>query len=69
MQIPFEQLSADTLTAILEEYASREGTEYGEIDYSLAQKVAMLRKQLERKEIGISFNTDTETCSLISLRQ
>lgn len=68
MQIPFEQLSADTLTAILEEYASREGTEYGEVDYSLAQKVSMLRKQLERGDIGISFDTETETCSLISLR-
>ena len=68
MQIPFEQLSADTLTAILEEYASREGTEYGEVDYSLAQKVSMLRKQLERGDIGISFDGETETCSLISLR-
>lgn len=68
MQIPFEKLSADTLTAILEEYASREGTEYGAVDYSLAQKVAMLRKQLERNEIGISFDMQTETCSLISLR-
>mgnify|MGYP000709392875 FL=1 len=68
MQIPFEQLSADTLTAILEEYASREGTEYGEVDYSLAQKVSMLRKQLERGDVGISFDTETETCSLISLR-
>tara|TARA_R110002167_G_scaffold3623_4_gene17689 strand:+ start:66508 stop:66714 length:207 start_codon:yes stop_codon:yes gene_type:complete len=68
MQIPFEHLSADTLTAILEEYASREGTEYGEVDYSLAQKVSMLRKQLERGDVGISFDTETETCSLISLR-
>lgn len=68
MQIPFEQLSADTLTAILEEYASREGTEYGEVDYSLAQKVTMLRKQLERGDIGISFDSETETCSLIRLR-
>lgn len=68
MQIPFEQLSADTLTAILEEYASREGTEYGEVDYSLAEKVTMLRKQLERGDIGISFDSETETCSLIRLR-
>lgn len=68
MQIPHEQLSRDTLTAILEEYASREGTEYGEVDYSLAQKVSMLRKQLEHGDIGISFDTETETCSLISLR-
>ena len=68
MQIPFEQLSPDTLTAILEEYASREGTEYGAVDYSLAQKVAMLRKQLEQGDIGISFDPLTESCSLTKLR-
>jgi len=68
MQIPYKQLSSDTLSAILEEYASREGTEYGEVEYSLAQKVMMLRKQLERGEIGINFDTETETCSLERLR-
>ena len=68
MLIPHEQLSANTLTAILEEYASREGTEYGDVDYSLAQKVAMLRKQLERGDIAVSFDTQTETCTLQTTR-
>lgn len=64
MQIPFEQLSAQTLTAVLEEYASREGTDYGDAEYSLEQKVAMLRKQLQGGDIVISFDTQTQTCSL-----
>lgn len=68
MQIPHEQLSTDTVTAILEEYASREGTEYGDVEYSLAQKVSMLRKQLDHGDIGISFDVETETCSLVRLR-
>lgn len=68
MLIPFDQLSADTLTAILEEYASREGTEYGDIEYSLAQKVAMLKKQLEHGDIAVNFDTQTETCTLQSTR-
>ncbi len=68
MLIPYDQLSAETLTAILEEYASREGTEYGEVDYSLAEKVAMLRAQLSRGDIAVSFDTQTETCTLQSTR-
>ncbi len=64
MLIPHEQLSAETLTAILEEYASREGTEYGDVDYSLAEKVAMLREQLASGDIVVSFDTQTETCTL-----
>ncbi len=68
MDIPYQQLSEDTLTSLLEEYASREGTDYGEVVYSLEQKVKMLRKQLERGDIGITFDAQTESCSLINLR-
>lgn len=68
MQIPWQQLSPATVTAILEEFASREGTEYGCDDYSLAQKVTMLRRQLERGDVAISFDAETETCSLMRLR-
>jgi hypothetical protein len=68
MQIPWQQLAPDTVTAVLEEFATREGTDYGHESYSLEQKVAMLRRQLERGEIAISFDSATETCSLISLR-
>ncbi len=68
LAIPYEQLTPETLTAILEEYASREGTDYGDVIYTLEQKVKMLRRQLERGDIGITFDTQTETCSLVSLR-
>lgn len=68
MNIPYESLSADTLDAILEEYASREGTEYGEQDYSLAQKILQLRQQLKKGEIGLTFDPNTESCTLVSLR-
>ncbi len=68
MLVPHDQLAPDTVTAILEEFATREGTEYGEIDFSLEQKVVMLRRQLERGEIAISFDAETDTCSLVALR-
>lgn len=66
MLIPYEQLHADTVTAILEEYVTREGTDYGETLYSLEQKVAMLRRQLVRGEVAISFDQETESCSVVS---
>ena len=68
MQIPWQQLTPETVTAILEEFATRAGTDYGHEQYTLAQKVAMLRRQLERGDVAISFDSQTETCSLITLR-
>ena len=64
MEIPWQQLSEDALTAVLEEYASREGTEYGTHDYALADKVAQLRLQLANNRIWLDFDPDTGSCDL-----
>ena len=69
MLVPYDQLSPQAVSAILEEFATREGTDYGEQLYTLEQKVAMLRRQLERGEIAISFDPQTESCSLVNKRE
>lgn len=38
LAIPYQQLSADALDGILEDFVTREGTDYGDYDYSLADK-------------------------------
>lgn len=65
MKIPWERLDADTLDAVIEEFVSREGTDYGQQEYSLADKVAQVRLQLKRGEAWIDFDPDTETCHLL----
>ncbi|MBU2097840.1 MAG: YheU family protein [Gammaproteobacteria bacterium] len=65
MKIPWERLDADTLDAVIEEFVSREGTDYGQQEYSLADKVAQVRLQLKRGEAWIDFDPDTQTCHLL----
>lgn len=64
MEIPYNALSAHALASVIEEFITREGTEYGEIELSLAQKVDQVKRQLERGEIYLSFDPLTETCHL-----
>lgn len=66
MQIPWQRLSDEVLDAVIEEFVSREGTEYGAEDYTLAEKVAQVRLQLRRGEAVVDFDPDTETCHLIA---
>ncbi|KAE9529880.1 YheU family protein [Testudinibacter aquarius] len=47
MIIPWQALAAETLDNILESFVLREGTDYGAIELTLAQKKAQLRRQLE----------------------
>jgi uncharacterized protein YheU (UPF0270 family) len=68
MEIPFRSLPEDTLTAVIEDYITREGTEYGERDYSLEEKVEQVKKQLEQGKILITFDPETETCTLTPAR-
>ena len=68
MIIPYQQLDPETLNALLEEFITREGTEYGAREISLASKVEQLRVQLVRREIAIVFDPVVETTSLVAAR-
>jgi len=62
--IPFEQLSEDAVQGLIEEFITREGTDYGDIERSLSEKVDDIRSQLLAKEIVIVFDAYLESVSL-----
>lgn len=64
MEIPKDRLDAATLRAIVEEFVTREGTDYGDRLYSLDEKVAHVLAQLERGEVRVLFDPATETVTL-----
>ena len=69
MEIPYRELSAPVLTAVIEEFVLREGTEYGAQDYSLQSKVAQVKRQLERGEVRISFDPDSGSCQIFAAQE
>ncbi len=68
MEIPRSQLSDKALRAIIEEFVTREGSEYGPIEYSFEDKVDHVIQQLERGEVIVTFDAASETCNLIPSR-
>jgi len=67
--IPLEELDEDVLTAIIEQFVLQEGTDYGEQEYSLAQKVAQVRRQLERGDSVVVYSEEYETVNIVPRRQ
>ena len=65
MRIPHTALSPESLRAVVEEFITREGTEYGARDYSLDEKVRHVMGQLEREEVIIEYDPDSQTCNLV----
>ena len=66
MIIPHTELAPDTLKALIEEIVTRDGTDYGKHEVSMASKVEQVMKQLQRKEIFITYDKHFETCSLVT---
>jgi len=64
MNIPFEELAVETLTAIIEEFISREGTDYGVHEISLEKKVKQVMNQLQCGEIVVTFDPESLSCDL-----
>jgi len=65
LEIPWRSLSAEALRGVLEEFATREGTEYGTVEVPLEFKVAQLRRQLERGDIVVFYDTAASSCHLV----
>jgi len=63
--VPYTELAADLLHAVVESYVLREGTDYGEREFSLDEKVAHVISQLKRGEAQIMFDPETETVSIV----
>jgi uncharacterized protein len=63
--VPYTELAPDLLHAVIESYVLREGTDYGEKEFSLEDKVAHVTKQLKRGDAQIVFDPETESVSII----
>lgn len=65
MIIPIEQLNKETLTAIIEDFILREGTDYGAIDVSNTDKVAQVMEQLKKGDVVIVYSELHESINIL----
>lgn len=65
IEIPCAELPLETLTALVEEVVTREGTDYGPGEYLLEDKVKQVLELLTKGEAVIRFDKQSETCSIV----
>ncbi|HBZ15146.1 YheU family protein [Pantoea sp. NPDC088449] len=65
MIIPWQELEAETLENLIETFVLREGTDYGEQERSLMQKVADVRRQLERGDVVLVWSELHESINIM----
>jgi len=65
MIIPLEQLSHETLTAIIEDFILREGTEYGAEDVSKEYKIIQVKQQLAKGSAVLVYSELHESINIL----
>ncbi|OIN13519.1 YheU family protein [Oceanisphaera psychrotolerans] len=69
MIIPFTELSEDTLNNLIEQFVLQEGTEYGEHEVSLNEKLAQVKQQLGSGEAVIVYSELHESVNIVPAAQ
>lgn len=69
MIIPVEQIQADTLYAIIEDFILREGTDYGAIDATKEDKVAQVTLQLKQGSAVVVYSELHESVNILPSEQ
>ena len=66
IEVPFDLLSPETLSQVVESFILREGTDYGVQEQSLEAKFHQVLKQIRSGKVKIIFDLETESVTLVN---
>jgi uncharacterized protein YheU (UPF0270 family) len=65
VEVPVKRLSREALDGLIEEFVTRDGTDYGSQEQTLDEKKSAVARQLDRGELVIVFDSESETGNII----
>jgi len=68
VEVPHAQLAPAVLRRLVEEFVTRDGTDYGRVERTLEQKVAGVMRQLESGEAAIEVDVEHDTIDIVARR-
>ena len=66
IDIPYDQITPDTLQRMIQEFVTRDGMDWDDIGCSLEDKVEQVLQQLKNKKIKVVFDLTSQTANLVS---
>ncbi len=58
----------EALEGLVQEFVSRDGTDYGDVEWTLEQKACAVKSQLDSGEVRIVFDREQERVNLVVAR-
>jgi len=66
MIIPYNKLSEEALHALIEDFVTRDGTDYGLVEMSMQEKSTYLLALLKKGDLLITYNEEFQSCGLVT---
>ena len=66
IKLSIDRLSPEALQGVIDEFVSRDGTDYGMTEVSLETKVQQLKRQLKSGHAVLVYDSETKTCNIIT---
>lgn len=66
IEVPYEQISPDTLRKMIQEFVTRDGADWGDAGCTLEDKVQQVLRQLKHKGVKVVFDLRSETANIVS---
>ena len=68
-ELSLDDLSPEALRGLVEEFVTRDGTDYGVVERSVEEKIAGVMAQLATGEVRIVFDRETESANIVTVRE
>ena len=65
IEVPWQELEEQTLNNLIEEFVTRDGTDYGEEELSTDRKVQQVLSAMKNRRYVIVFDTEVEQCNIV----
>ncbi len=69
VEVPSGALAPETLRRLVEEFVTRDGTDYGRREKDLEEKVSDVMRQLRQGEAKIVFDPESGTANIVTTRR
>ena len=66
VDIPYEQLAPETLRRMIQEFVSRDGSDWAEDGCTLEDKVEQVLRQLKNRQVKVVFDLTAQTANLVA---
>ncbi len=65
VEVPYEQLEAETLENLIQEFVTRDGNDWGNVDGALENKVGQVMRQLRNHQAKVVFDLRSQTANIV----